>query len=438
MSGGSLQWSRRHFLHATGAAIPFAAAFRTSTLAAEVNAVEIFRGIRYARAERFGQPELLPFTEAAISKDRGPISPQRPSRLEMAMGPLPANRQDEHCQVLSVFTPSRTGRRPVMVFLHGGAFITGGGELAWYDGDKLAAEQDVVVVPVTSRLGALGYLLTPGDAGPSPGMSDQVTALKWVKANIAAFGGDPDNITVFGQSAGGLSILAMLAWGHGGVLFNRGIVQSGAFPINTRAQCDAVSKAYLDIVNGDPRQAAVDELIAAQVRLLIARKGDPGWRPVGPDTDAARRDVEIMAGWTREDGAPFVLIAENRMPTPGADLAPFRKATETLANATLKVASDVAAAGQKAYLYRFAWDGPNTGLGDCHTIELPFLLGSEAAWRDAPMLAGAPWSEIEAKGRKMRALWASFARSGDPGPVGDANWPLATVTAQPVVDLPPT
>ncbi|HEY2482030.1 MAG TPA: carboxylesterase family protein, partial [Caulobacteraceae bacterium] len=211
--------------------------------------IKTYRGIRYGHAERFAQPELVPFSEALLSDQRGPISPQRPSRLAMAMGPLPANHQDEHCQVLSVFTPSRVGKRPVMVFLHGGAYITGGGELAWYDGDKLAAEQDVVVVPVTSRLGALGYLLMPGSDGPSPGMSDQVTALKWIRANIASFGGDPDNVTVFGQSAGGLSILAMLACGHGGALFRRGILQSsGAAAPDKRAQCDEVSSTYLGLL----------------------------------------------------------------------------------------------------------------------------------------------------------------------------------------------
>ncbi|HEX4180946.1 MAG TPA: carboxylesterase family protein [Caulobacteraceae bacterium] len=398
--------------------------------------MKIFRGIRYARAERFGQPELAAFAEAEISKDRGPISPQRPSRLELAMGPLPPNRQDEHCQVLSVFTPSRTGRRPVMVFLHGGAFVSGGGELAWYDGDKLAAEQDVVVVPVTYRLGALGYLLTPGGTGLSPGMSDQLIALRWVKANIAAFGGDPDNVTVFGQSAGGMSILALLAWGHGGVLFKRAIVQSGPFPLGARANCEAASKAYLDLLKGDPHAVPVEDLIAAQVQLTVARGGDPGWVPVAPDKIAAA-NVPVMVGWTREDGSPFALIAEHRLPTPDVDLALYQPATARFKDGTLKVASAAAAAGQKAYLYRFAWDGPKTGLGDCHTIELPFLLGSEAAWKDAPMLAGAAWGEIEANGRKMRAVWASFARSGDPGLIGGAQWPAVTTTEQPVVDLPP-
>jgi para-nitrobenzyl esterase len=323
-----------------------------------------------------------------------------------------------------------------MVFFHGGALVSGGGELTWYDGDKLAAEQDVVVVTVTSRLGALGYLLMDASTDPSPGMSDQVTALKWVKANITLFGGDPENVTAFGQSAGAISILAMLDWGYGGVLFNRAILQSGAFPVPERSYCEQASKTYLEIVGEDPRKLAVDDLIAAQTKLAIARKGDLGWAPFAPDVKR-RRDVTTMSGWTREEFSPYALLAENRKPMRGTDLTSARSATELWVNEGMKIAREIAAAGQRVYLYRFAWDGPDTGLGNCHTIELPFLLGTEAAWRNAPMLSGANWREIEAKGRKMRATWARFARSGDPGPLAGEDWPIATVTKQPVIDLPP-
>jgi para-nitrobenzyl esterase len=399
--------------------------------------VKVFRGIRYARAERFGQPEPIPFTESLISKERGPLSPQSPSSMEIAMGPLPANHQDEHCQVLSVFTPARSGNRPVMVFLHGGAFVTGGGELSWYDGDKLAAEQDVVMVTVTYRLGATGYLLMPGSSGPSPGMSDQVLALQWVKANIASFGGNPDNITVFGQSAGGISISALLAWGHGGKLFHRAIMQSGPFPVKARSDLEDISKTYLGLLQGDATKLPVDDLIAGQVKLTVMRKGDPGWWPIAPESPA-EINIRIMAGWTREDVSPFVLIGQNRSPEPGTDMTAFRKSTERMIEPTRQLAQKAAKAGQKVFLYNFAWNSPDTGLGDCHTIELPFLLGSEAAWKDAPMLQGAPWTDIEAKGRIMRTIWANYARHGLAAAKGMAPWPLVTADAQPVIDLPPS
>jgi para-nitrobenzyl esterase len=399
--------------------------------------VKVFRGIRYAKAERFGQPEPITFTESLISKERGPISPQRPSILEFATGPLPANHQDEHCQVLSVFTPARSGKRPVMVFLHGGAFVTGGGELSWYDGDKLAAEQDVVVVTVTYRLGATGYLLMPGSSGPSPGTSDQVLALRWVKANIASFGGDPDNMTVFGQSAGGISISALLAWGHGGRLFERAIVQSGPFPVKARSELEDISKTYLGLLQGDATKLPVDDLLDGQLKLTLMRKGDAGWWPIAPESPATI-NTTIMAGWTREDVSPFVLMRQNRSPEPGADMTEFRRFTERMIEPTRQLAQEAAKAGQKVFLFNFAWNGPDTGLGDCHTIELPFLLGSEAAWKDAPMLKGAAWTDIEDKGRIVRAIWANYARHGFPAAKGMAPWPVVTADAQPVVHLPPS
>ena len=435
MNNNSFHWSRRDLLCATSAALLFPGVGKTAH--ATDRHVEIFRGIRYARAERFAQPEPVPFTESLVSTERGPISPQSPSRLEIAMGPLPANHQDEHCQVLSVFTPERSGKRPVMVFLHGGAFITGGGELSWYDGDKLAAEQNVVVVTVTYRLGALGYLLMPGSSGPSPGTSDQVLALEWVKANIASFGGNPDNVTVFGQSAGGISITALLAWGHGGKLFDRAIVQSGAFPLKARSELEDISKTYLGLLQGDATKLPVDDLLLGQGKLTAMRRGDPGWWPIAPESPA-RINTTLMAGWTREDLSPFVLIGQHRSPEPGTDMTMFRKFTETMIGPTRQLAQDAAKAGQKAFLYNFSWNGPDTGLGDCHTIELPFLLGSEAAWKNAPMLKGAAWTDIEAKGRSMRAIWANYAHDGVPTTKGMAPWPVVTADAQTVVDLPPS
>ena len=252
--------------------------------------IEIFRNIRYARARRFEQPEVLPW-DGVRNTERGPLCPQAPSRLALVQGPLAPLAMDEHCQVLSVFTPATQGKRPVMVFFHGGAFVSGGGELPWHDGDKLAAEQDVVMVSVTYRLGVFGYFRPSGGADPSPGMGDQVASLQWIKANIASFGGDPDNVTVFGQSAGGASIDTMLAWGHGGKLFERAILQSGTNALAlTRAEVDKTSQQFVAELGHDPQGASVDDLLAAQGRL--ARKLNSTYsveRGPARDTDRIRR-----------------------------------------------------------------------------------------------------------------------------------------------------
>jgi len=394
-----------------------------------VTDIKICRGIRYAEAERFGQPRLLPW-DGVCSSERGPICPQAPSRLELVQGPLAPLRMDEHCQVLSVFAPTGGAGRPVMVFFHGGGFVTGGGELPWHDGDKLAAEQDVVVVSVTHRLGVFGYFQFPGSGNPSPGMSDQVAALRWIKANIARFGGEPDNITVFGQSAGGSSIVTMLAWGHGGNLFERAILQSGAEGLaHSRAEAEETSALFAAELGQDPADAEINELIEAQGRLAGKLKRLALWSAVLPDAPIGSA-VDVIAGWCRDDALPFVLLQKQVTPGPGTE---SRYRDETREMNTLfeggshNLARDMTAKGRRAFLYRFDWEAPGSGLGACHCIELPFLLGSQDAWRDAPALAGADWSDIEPLGKRMRRIWADFAR----GDAADTDWSAGSVRLLP-------
>lgn len=398
---------------------------------------QAYRNIRYASAARFGKAKMVPLTNPTADSARGPVSPQRASRLENVMGSQNPNAQDEHCQVLSVFTPSRSGKRPVMVFIHGGAFVTGGGELPWYDGDKLAAEQDVVVVTITYRLGVFGFYLEPDSTGPSPGLSDQISALEWVKVHISQFGGDPENVTLFGQSAGGFSILSLIEWGYGQRLFHRAILQSasrGQRPLSPRKEIEAISRQFDQVVGRNPVNATIEDMLDAQVRITALRNGDSGFRPCSPDVLAAI-NVATMNGWTREDLAPLILLKERKPATPGDDLARFREATKSVVAGTLSLARNAVASGQKSFVYEFAWAGPDTGVGNCHTIELPFLLGNRAAWAEAPMLRGANWAEVETLGRRMRTIWANFARIGDPSDWQQRNWPVYS-GPQSVVSLP--
>ncbi|MER5622299.1 carboxylesterase family protein [Streptosporangium sp. NPDC002544] len=400
-----------------------------------------FRGIRYARAERFGQAEGLPFADP-VPGERGPVSPQSPSRLELVMGPNAPLAQDEHCQVLSVFTPAREGDRPVMVFIHGGAFVTGGGELPWYDGHRLAGEQDVVVVTITYRLGALGYLVLPGDrdTDPSPGMSDQIAALRWVRQNIGAFGGDPKNVTVFGQSAGAMSIARMLEWGLGGELFDRAILQSGpdVHPsLRDRQKAEELSRQFIDILGADPRAASIADLVDAQGRLKASRKQVADWLPASPPDGQVATHVDLIAGWTKDDFLPFVLIEAGQQPGPDVDLSKFAPQTGDM-NTMMFIgpcqerAAEALAAGKKAWLYRLDWVAQESWLGAPHCMDLPLLLGDRDAWSKAPMLGTEPWETIDSLGREVRARWASFARGLPP----DQGWQSATLPDQPVNIIP--
>ena len=393
----------------------------------------IFRGIRYAAADRYAPAELLPFNESLIQVERGPVAPQHSSRLAISLGPQAALRQDENCQVLSVFTPSRSGRRPVIVFIHGGASVTGGGELPWYDGDLLAREQDVVVVSITYRLGALGFWQADGAKGPSPATTDQLEALRWVQANIDRFGGDPDNVTVAGQSAGASAAMVLAGWGHSGTLFKRVIFMSSFRPNRDTTLAGVASREFDAVLGEDPYKASVAALLAAQARTGPA-KPEGFWRIAVP-AEIAPFKADFMGGWTSEELSAHMLLAEGKSPEPGASLKRFHPGTQPLAEGCKSLAKHIAALGCTAYTYSFDWRGPDTGLGNCHCIDLSFIFGDRKAWEPAPMLAGVDWADHDRLARSMRSQWASFARNGDPGSGGGPNWTPASATAAPVMSL---
>lgn len=396
-----------------------------------------YRNVRYARAERFAPAELLEFAGADPDAARGPIPPQLPSRLETVLGPQAPLDQSEDCQVLSVFTPSTSGRRPVMVWFHGGAYVSGGGELPWYDGDRLAADHDVVVVSVTARLGALGYLVGDDHEGPSPGTTDQLAALQWVRRNITEFGGDPENVTLFGQSAGGFAIEAMLRWGVPdgitGAIIQSGFLNSPDFDRSTES-IKARSGAFRDLLSADPRSLSVTEVLAAQAEFG-RQVGVPSLLPLRPVVGNPIA-IPVVAGWTKEDTLPFALLQHGIL-QPTAD--DRRALTEVVrernerevVESTYDLLDEVVGNGAQAWAYEFAWDVPGVRWGAPHCMEIPLLLGSDDAWRDAPMLDGTEPAVLERAGARLRQAWSSFARHQDPG----ALWSTHSSDAKNVNDV---
>ena len=179
------------------------------------NGIAVFRGVPYAAAPvgelRFSPPQPVPAWQGVRDATQdGPIAPQGRSRLAHVMGDF-ERPQSEDCLTLNIWTPAAdSAKRPVLVWIHGGAFASGAGSLPWYSGERFAANGDVVVVSINYRLGALGFLCLPGVSDGNLGLLDQVAALRFVRDNIAAFGGDPDNVTVVGQSAGAASIAILM------------------------------------------------------------------------------------------------------------------------------------------------------------------------------------------------------------------------------------
>ncbi|MFF9558623.1 carboxylesterase family protein [Streptomyces albus] len=386
--------------------------------------------VRYATAARFARPR--PVTDpSGDGPSSGRICPQPPSRLDAVMGPpLDTHPRGEDCLHLTVTTPARdAGARPVLVWLHGGGFSSGAGLLDWYDGGALAAEQDVVVVGVNYRLGALGYLCLDGVSDGNLGLFDQLEALRWVRDHIAAFGGDPGNVTVLGQSAGALSIRLLMAVPAARGLFHRAVLQSPPLSIAARPleASRAVGRRFAGFLGADPRTADPDALLAAQRRTAAAHTretGSPLEPPFLPVTGTAPLDtadldaesgldgaegLDILQGWNADDMSAFVggdgdVAASTR-----------REYEEPLA----RFAGRLRQAGARVTTYRLDWRPAGSPFGATHCLELPLLLGSRAAWRRSPMLGDTPWEETDRLGAAVRAAWASFARTGDPGPLPD-------------------
>lgn len=204
--------------------------------------------IRYATAERFGRPRAVTLRDTRPPS--GEICPQPPSRLDAVMGPPRDSRpQGEDCLHLTVTTPGMDdGARPVMVWFHGGGFSSGAGLMDWYDGGALAAQGDVVVVSVNYRVGALGYLCLDGVSEGNLGLYDQLEALRWVRDHIAAYGGDPGGVTVFGQSAGAISVRLLMETAGAAGLFRRAVLQSAppAITERPREEAEALGRIFAE------------------------------------------------------------------------------------------------------------------------------------------------------------------------------------------------
>ncbi|GAB3588067.1 carboxylesterase family protein [Amycolatopsis endophytica] len=408
-----------------------------------------FRGIPFARASRFAPPEPVePWTGVRDATRHGPVSPQPPVRPDGVMGvPRDVPGQDEDCLNLTVLTPAADDRRrPVLVWLHGGAYVTGANSFGFYGGHRLVTEGDVVFVAPNYRLGALGYLRLPGVAPGNLGLLDQLAALRWVRDNAAAFGGDPDDVTVVGQSAGAHSIACLMALPEARGLFHRAVLQSAPLGLKLAGARAAARTARLftAALGRDPRTAPVEEILRAQEETIVKAAGPGGLYsvpPFSPAADAAplpgvtqwlsqrarfAPEVDVLIGTTAAEmnsfltGKPGIVQLERFPGTAHAVAAVKAGITRWMFGGPSRAFADqLAARGGRVYSYVFDWGAPDSPYGAGHCVDLPFLLGDEVSWRDAPMLAGAEWASLTELGRELRSAWLSFARTGAPSP----GWP---------------
>ena len=445
--------------------------------------VSVFKGIPYgastAGAGRFMPPRKAePWTGVREALEAGPRSPHPP--FNPPPGPLSEMGTDtatvgEACLCLNVWSPGLDSRkRPVMVWLHGGAFSFGSGGQPVYAGTELASKRDVVAVTVNHRLNLFGYLYLAhlsekyADSG-NAGMLDIVEALEWVRDNIAQFGGDPGNVTIFGESGGGMKVTALMAMPVAKGLFHRAIVQSGAFlqgmPPARGAEITAAVLAYLGL-----KPNHVDELQRVPMeRLQDAISAIPGGplaiapvmdgrslprHPFDPDAPAISADVPLLIGSnatettllgppvTDLDDATLHAQTKARMKIDDAAarrlLAVYKEAHRDNVEAWLALESDrfmrinsirqaERKAGQGAspvYMYYFAWRTPVMGgyLRSAHALEIPFVFDHVDVWSGFTGTSQDRYALADG----MSAAWVEFARSGKPSAPGLPEWPAYT------------
>jgi len=452
--------------------------------------LRVFRGIPYARPPvgelRLRAPQPAePWAGVRAAQAYGLWAPQNPPASTLS-GDLPGE-QGEDCLTLNVWTPGLDGARPVLVWIHGGGFVGGSGASALYNGDRLAARGDVVVVTINYRLGILGFLSHPGLADPDAGgatgnwgLLDQVAALAWVRDNIAAFGGDPDRVTIFGESAGGMSVADLLAVPAARGLFRRAIVQSGppnAVPAARAEETAAKLLAELGVAVTRLRDLPVPALLQAQAALIASRRGGP--LPLTPVVDGsvlpmhpqkaiaegAAADVALLIGTNRDEFKMFIVAdPKGRDPDeevlrrriersfgegfPPADeqlrpdeaIARYRAIRDQRGDATdprelwsaiesdrmfrigsIRAAEAHAVHQPQTYSYLFRWESPamHGALGACHALEIPFVFGTLSS-PGIDQFAGTGQA-AEDLSELMMDAWLAFARTGDPGwPAYDA------------------
>lgn len=450
--------------------------------------VDAFLGVPFAAAPvgaaRFGPPEPAPPWSGVRSAAQYASAPaQQPAPFALTgpdiyagLGPT-----DEDCLYLNVWSPAGSGqRRPVLVWIPGGAFVRGGGSQTVYDGALLAREHDVVVVTLNYRLGVFGFLASEQAGTGNLGLRDQVAALRWVAENIAAFGGDPDDVTVFGESAGAVSIACLLSTPDARGLFARAIAQSGAGRRLATADMAAEWTDQVLHAAGARSTSALREtdaaaLLAVQAQVgaaLFAKYGLSGgfqpWvdgellvdQPVDLAACGGTTPVPLLTGWNRNELALWravdpslpsltwaqlaaragvvwgplgsACVALLRAERPGATPVQVWEALATDVEFALPTLAFALGHARTApvHLYRFDWGGPVHPDGACHFMEVPFVFGTlDAAGMSACVGRSAATERLSAV---VRAAWTSFARTGTPQ-LPDRTWPAVDDRAPVVV-----
>ncbi|MAT83283.1 MAG: carboxylesterase [Gammaproteobacteria bacterium] len=479
--------------------------------------IATFKGIRYGAPpigeHRFKAPRPpAPWQDVQTAAGFGAPAmqsydrPHNGTALSMQLATVFTMRADmkidnEDSLFLNVWTPATDdGDRPVMVWLHGGGYAYGSGAWPVYDGASLARRGDVVVVTVNHRLNVFGYLHLAGllgddyaDSG-NAGMLDLVLALEWVRDNIGAFGGDPGNVTIMGESGGGSKVSHLMAMPAADGLFHKAIVQSGPGLTGVPAdQATAAARAIVAKLGVDPddraavRRAlttATADAIAAAAEAAQAEAGGGFGRmrlapvvdgrhlprdPFVPTAPEQSSDVPLLIGWNKDEmtifntGAPwFGQLTEQALPERVAqvvgdkadallavyremypDYSPTYLYNAILGDSRMFIGSvllaerQAALGGAPVYMYYLTWETPVGGgvFKSPHTLDIPFMFANVD--RAVALTGDGPGAR--ALEDQMSGAWIAFARTGRPGHGGLPDWPAYDAASRPamVFDVPP-
>ncbi|WP_298023233.1 carboxylesterase/lipase family protein [uncultured Parasphingopyxis sp.] len=402
-----------------------------------------------------------------------------------------AKIDNEDCLFLNVWTPGTEGSRPVMVWFHGGGYAYGSGGWPAYDGANLARRGDVVVVTINHRLNLFGFLNLTDIFGEefagadNAGNADLVQSLEWVRDNIAAFGGDPNNVTIMGESGGGSKVSHMLATPSADGLFHRAIIQSGPGVISGNAeQATGLARELLaeaGIETVEQLRAAHPEHLLSAMRAVLARHGEgfggPNFGPIVdgnylprnpfvPTAPEQSNDIPVMIGWNKDEMTLFTasqpwfgliddaaldrmaatfgengpaLIANYREENP--DYSPTHIANRAMSARFVQgsyiLADAQARAGAPVYMYRLTWETPVNGgiFRSPHTLDIPMMFDNVELSR---VLVG-PGEAPQRIADQMSEAWISFARTGTPSSDHLPDWPRYTPDSRMVMqfDLEP-
>lgn len=468
------------------------------------NGVHAFKGVPYA-ASTAGENRFMPPKKRepwSGVRDASELGLRSPQLLAAFHGQVPPEVESmdrnepmgEDCLVLNVWTSSvgrGTGKRPVMVWLHGGGYTSGSGGFICYDGAELARKHDVVAITVNHRLTVFGYLYLAGIGGEkyakssNVGMLDIVAALEWVRDNAAAFGGDPSNVTIFGQSGGGGKVSTLMAMPSAHGLFHRAIVESGAAVKGvSRDAANKSAERYLAKLNLKPDQVdqlqklSVDQLLDATANTNPMPGGPGGFAlapvvdgitlpndPFDPVAPALSANIPLLIGTvetevtffphqvldpiddaelhthvkqtlrTASDEQVDQLIAAYKKGRPGASNTDLflALASDATFRAGVVIEAERKAAEGKAPVYQYyvTWRSPvrDGKLRSFHTIEIPFVFDNVDACKS---MVGSG-EDRYALAEKFSGAWVAFARTGNPNHKTLPNWPAFDNTQRAVM-----